>query len=78
VSARDLFDLSLVIERDPDSLRAAAKFLVRHRKPFMEQLARRATVLRAQFDAIDALQYRPTFDEAAARATRFLERLPAV
>jgi Nucleotidyl transferase AbiEii toxin, Type IV TA system len=77
LSARDLFDLSLVIEREPVSLRSAAPFLVRHRAAFIEQLVGRRDVLRAQFDAIDALNYRPTFEEAAARAMRFLERLPA-
>jgi predicted nucleotidyltransferase component of viral defense system len=29
-TARDLFDLSLVIERDPDALLAAGEFLIRH------------------------------------------------
>ena len=77
VTARDLFDLSLVIEREPDSLRSAARFLVRHRAAFIEQLANRAAVLRAQFDAIDALKYRPTFADAADRAARFLQSLPS-
>lgn len=75
-SARDLFDLSLVIEREPVALRRAHAFLTRHRQAFLEQLASRASVLRAQFDAIDALDYRPAFDEAAERAARFLRSLP--
>jgi Nucleotidyl transferase AbiEii toxin, Type IV TA system len=74
-NARDLFDLSLVIEREPEALTAAAKHLLRHRAAFVEQLPQRAAVLRAQFDAIDALKYRPTFDEAARRATQFLVAL---
>ena len=77
VTARDLFDLSLVIEREPDSLRSAARFLVRHRAAFIEQHTNRAAVLRAQFDAIDALKYRPTFADAADRAARFLQSLPS-
>lgn len=76
VSARDLFDLSLVIEREPDSLRSAGRFLIRHRKAFIEQLAGRAPVLEAQFNAIDVLKYHPTFDQAAIRAATFLEGLP--
>ena len=75
VSARDLFDLSLVIEREPQALMAAAEYLVRHRDAFVDQLSQRATVLRAQFNAIDVLQYRPTFDGAAVRAATFLESL---
>jgi Nucleotidyl transferase AbiEii toxin, Type IV TA system len=75
-TARDLFDLSLVIERDPASLLAASRFLVRHRDAFLDQVHTRAAILRRQFEAIDALKYRPGFDEAAARAKAFLQRLP--
>ena len=75
--ATDLFDLSLVIEREPEPLRAAWRFLVRHRTAFLNQLAERATVLKAQFDAIDVLQYTPSFEESTARAKGFLESLPA-
>ena len=77
VSARDLFDLSLVIEREPEDLAAAAEFLVRHRKAFLAQLSQRATVLRTAFDAIDTLKYRPTFEQAAERAASFLASLPS-
>lgn len=76
VTARDLFDLSLVIEREPEALTAAAKALVRHRAKFVTQLSARATVLRAQFQAIDVLNYRPSFDGAARRSATFLEALP--
>jgi hypothetical protein len=75
-SARDVFDLSLVIEREPAPLRQAHAFLTRHRQTFLAQLESRAAVLRAQFDAIDALEYRPTFDEAVERVSRFLQSLP--
>jgi predicted nucleotidyltransferase component of viral defense system len=77
LSARDLFDLSLVIEHEPDALRVAGRFLVRHRAAFLQQLAQRAKVLEAQLDAIDALDYRPTFADAAKRAKDFLRSLPA-
>lgn len=76
-SARDLFDLSLVIERDPQALRAAARWLVRHREAFLEQLQSRGDVLRAQFEAIDTLGYRPEFERATRRASDFLRSLPA-
>lgn len=75
-SARDVFDLSLVIEREPAPLRQAHAFLTRHRQTFLAQLESRAAVLRAQFDAIDALEYRPTFDEAVERVSRFPQSLP--
>lgn len=77
LNARDLFDMSLVVEREPDALRRAAKFLVRHRLELLRQLDERKAVLSSQFDAIDALDYRPTFDEASARVAEFLSNLPA-
>lgn len=52
VSAHYLFDLSLVIERQPEALTAAAEFLVRHRAAFVSQLSQRAAVLPAQVEAI--------------------------
>ncbi|MBU0587183.1 MAG: nucleotidyl transferase AbiEii/AbiGii toxin family protein [Gammaproteobacteria bacterium] len=76
VTARDLFDLSLVIEREPGALVSAAQYLVRHRDAFMEQLQSRSVVLQAQFDAIDVLEYKPTFAQAAERASKFLSKLP--
>lgn len=74
-SARDLFDLSLVIEREPKPLRAAARFLVKHRAAFIGPLVERKAVLKAQFDAIDVLRYRPSFESAAARAEAHLREL---
>ncbi len=35
-TARDLFDLSLVIERDPAALLATGEFFIRHRDTFLE------------------------------------------
>ena len=74
-TARDLFDLALVIEREPEALAAAEPYLVRHREAFLAQLAQRRTVLNAQFDAIDALDFRPTYDEAVESVSRFLQHL---
>jgi hypothetical protein len=56
-TARDLFDLALVIERERRALAAAARFLVRHRRQFLAQIAlpsRRLarTVRRDRRDAI--------------------------
>lgn len=77
-TARDLFDLSLVIEREPDALATAAPYLVRHQEAFLTQIQQRRTILSAQFESIDALGYRPQYDEAADRANRFLRHLPTV
>ena len=75
VSARDVFDLSLVIEREPQALLAVSRHLVRHKTEFLQQLHSRAGILKLQFDAIDALTYRPTYEEAANRASEFLRHL---
>lgn len=75
-TARDLFDLSMVIEREPQALLAAARWLVRHREAFLAQLSSRERVLQAQFEAIDALSYRPSWKEAVDRASAFLGGLP--
>ncbi len=75
-TARDLFDLSLVIEREPDDLAAAAPFLVRHREAFLKEILQRRAVLSAQFEAIDARDYQPRYDEAVERASHFLLGLP--
>jgi hypothetical protein len=71
-TARDLFDLALVIERERRALVRAAGFLVRHRAEFLGQLRSRGGVLHAQFDAIDAMQYRPSFERCVSRVERFL------
>ncbi|MCV0437085.1 MAG: nucleotidyl transferase AbiEii/AbiGii toxin family protein [Hydrogenophaga sp.] len=76
-TARDLFDLALEIEREPEALKSAAPYLTRHRDAFLTQIQQRRAVLGAQFEAIDALAYRPTYDDAVERASRFLKHLPA-
>ena len=75
VSARYLFDLSLVIEREPQALISASKHLVRHRGDFLGQLQSRSAILKVQFDAIDVLTYRPSYEEAAKRVTEVLRGL---
>ena len=75
-TARDLFDLALVIQTSPAALRQEARWLVRHRDVFLAQLSERRTVLKAQFDAIDSLKPAPDFDACTAMAGEFLGRLP--
>ena len=75
-TARDLFDLSLVIEREPDALATAAPYLTRHREAFLSQLEQRRAVLSAQFEAIDALVYRPSYNESLQRVSLYLSQLP--
>ena len=48
----------------------------RRRDAFLTQIQQRRVVLGAQFEAIDALGYRPQYDEAVDRVSRFLKQLP--
>ena len=75
VTARDLFDLALVIEREPVQLLAAKPFLLRHRSTFLAQIRQPHPSLRAAFDAIATLEYTPSFDHCVAVADEFLDSL---
>jgi predicted nucleotidyltransferase component of viral defense system len=74
-TARDLFDLALVIEREPQALATAGDYLLKHRDMFLQQVDQRRLVLKAQFDAIDVLQYQPSYEQAADAAASFLMKL---
>ncbi len=74
-TARDLFDLSLVIEKDPNALMNAAKFLNKNAEVFISQITSRAAVLKTQFNEIDTLNYKVSYEEAAKRAKEFLSSL---
>ena len=76
VTARDLFDLTLVIERDPDKLAGATPFLVRHREKFLEQISQPGPGLLAAFEAIAVLGYQPSFEHCVGLASSFLTALP--
>ncbi len=71
-TARDLFDLCAVVERDAECLRNAAPFLVRYRTEFIERVSARSRVLEASFDEIDMRSYKPTLDHCIRTATAFL------
>ena len=74
-TARDLFDLALVIEREPLQLLAAKPFLLRHRSVFLAQIRQPHASLRAAFDAIATLEYTPSFDHCVAMTGEFLDSL---
>jgi len=71
-TARDLFDLALVIEREPVALATATPFLTRHRDAFLKQVHERKVVLKAQFEAIDTLDYQPSYEQAVESVAAFL------
>lgn len=75
VTARDLFDLSLVIEKEPGQLQLARQFLLRHRDSFVAQIKAPHPTLRIGFDAIATLEYRPSFEHCVEQADAFLSSL---
>lgn len=72
---RDLFDFALVLEREPDDLICAKEFLLRYRTDFLDQLKSREQPLRVEFDAIDTLDYQPSFDDCVQHVGGFLRSL---
>lgn len=74
-TARDLFDLALVIEKDSENLKTAAEYLKKNSQTFLSQLESRQQILEAQFNAINALNYKPTFKESFESAKVFLNKL---
>ncbi|MDE2299906.1 MAG: nucleotidyl transferase AbiEii/AbiGii toxin family protein [Burkholderiales bacterium] len=74
-TARDLFDLSMVVEREPDALAAAAPFLMRHRDRFLEQIRQPGAGFVATFEAIASTGYRPSLEHCIAVATAYLSAL---
>lgn len=51
-TARDLFDLAIVIEREPQQLLLAKPFLLRHRQTFLDQIRQPYASLRLSFEAL--------------------------
>ena len=74
-TARDLFDLALVVERDPKALAAAVPFLLRHRDRFLAQIGQPGAGFVASFDAIAATGYRPSLTHCVEVATGYLSAL---
>lgn len=75
VTARDLFDLALVIEKDPRPLAQARPFLLRHREAFLAHIRAPHPSLKAGFEAIATLDYRPSFEHCVSLADEFLSGL---
>ena len=53
-------------------LATASVFLTRHRVEFLKQVEQRKVVFKAQFEAIDTLDYQTSYELAAASVSAFL------
>ncbi len=60
--ARDLFDLALVLEREAASVPYLAQLIQAKQSALLARFLSREAALREDFEAIDVLDYRPTFD----------------
>ena len=63
LTARDLFDFALVAEREPRALGNAKDILQARRTVVLEQLTDLEEALREDFAALDALEFRPSFED---------------
>ncbi len=71
-TARDIFDLAMVIENEPQALPAIRPILRDRRVVILERIAQHRTGLREDFEALEILEYRRGFDECVDRVTRAL------
>jgi len=76
-TARDLFDLALVIEREPSALTHAESFMYRHLDAFTDNLKAPSERYIAQFNSIETLDYNPSLEQAVSVATAYLGGLRA-
>jgi hypothetical protein len=74
-TARDLFDLAVVIEAEPEALRTASRFLVKHADAFIRTVKARPQLMNEQFARIMRLNYRRSYDECVELAESFLAEL---
>ncbi len=70
--ARDLFDLCAVAEADPDAIERISPFIAKHGAAFLRLMDERSSIMRKDFNAIDALGLRQSFEDCAERARRII------
>ncbi|WP_421048300.1 nucleotidyl transferase AbiEii/AbiGii toxin family protein [Paraburkholderia sp. A1RI-2L] len=75
---RDLFDLSMVIEHEPDTLAHARPFLYRHLDRFGAALEAPPQAMMDRFNAIDTRDYTPTFEHAVDVVQSYFNELRAI
>lgn len=65
-TARDLFDLALVLEKEPEALREIAPVLRARRTAIFARIEVHDRALREAYEALQTLDYTPTYDECVA------------
>lgn len=75
LKARDVFDLSCVIEKNPNGLDGARSAIVSGRPHILERLAKHREVLEEDFAAIDTLDYTPSYQQCVDTIQEYLGKL---
>ncbi len=73
-TARDLFDLAMVIELEPEALISIRPILRDRREVVLKRLSEHSTSLREAFAALDVMNYRRTYDECVDLAKEALNK----
>lgn len=71
-TARDIFDLAMVAEKEPEALWKIQPILRDRREPVLKRIASQEAALRETFAALEVLDYRRSFDECVALTKKAL------
>jgi hypothetical protein len=73
-TARDIFDLSMVAELEPQALHEISTILRDRRALILERIERYDSILRESFAELAALEYVRSFDECVEIVTKVFGR----
>ena len=62
-TARDMFDFALIAQREPWAIRHAGEILSARRSAILERIEVQEEALREDFEALDVLDFRPSFEQ---------------
>ena len=71
-TARDIFDLAMVAELEPDALNEIRPVLQSRKGVILDRIGEHGPALRETFAALEVLEYRRTFDECVELAEKAL------
>jgi hypothetical protein len=69
----DIFDLAMVMEKEPDALQAIGPVLHDRRDVVLNRIEMHDTAMRETFEALEILDYRRSYDECVALVREVLE-----
>ncbi|MBY0264954.1 MAG: nucleotidyl transferase AbiEii/AbiGii toxin family protein [Burkholderiales bacterium] len=72
-TARDIFDLAMVLEKEPQALAEIRPILHDRRTAILDRIAAHRPRLQEDFEALEVLDYRRSFDECVDLVTRALD-----